>query len=102
MNAEVLLFWFVCGLIAGAIYRGKGRSEAAGCLVGFFLGPIGILLAVLSSRNDKGLEKQALKKGEIKLCPYCAEPIRSQAVICKHCNSDVRGAFEDKRKVSML
>lgn len=39
MDTGVLIFWFICGLIAGAIYRAKGRSEALGCLAGFFSRP---------------------------------------------------------------
>ncbi len=32
----------------------------------------------------------------MKDCPYCAETIRGDALICKHCHSNLAGAFEGK------
>lgn len=93
---EYLIFWIFCGLIAGAIYRGKGRSEAIGCVAGFLLGPFGILLALASGKNSVGLAKQtakeenkAIARGEMQRCPYCAEVIRADARVCKHCGRDL-------------
>ena len=31
-------------------------------------------------------------------CPFCAEQIKSEAIICKHCNSSITGLTKDAKK----
>jgi uncharacterized membrane protein YeaQ/YmgE (transglycosylase-associated protein family) len=99
MNSTgLLIFWLICGLIAGYIYQNKGRSWGVGCVAGFILGPIGIVLALLSSKSQIGLDHQNRKheadlisRGEMKKCPHCAELIRADAKVCRYCNNSVVG-----------
>ena len=102
MRFEYLIVSLIMGFVASSIYSSKGRNPVSGFIAGFLFGPLGIMFALFLSLDGDALIHQRIKQGELKLCPYCAEPIRAQAVICKHCNSDVRGAYEDKRKISML
>jgi hypothetical protein len=102
LGLNIILFWFICALIAGSIYRSKGHSKADSYLAGFVLGPLGILLAALSDQTSKPLPKQVFKPTEIKPCPYCGKTIHAQVFICKHCGSAIHGAYEDKRNASLL
>ena len=42
---EFVLLWIICGIASGVIASAKGRSGLGWALVGFFLGPIGLLTA---------------------------------------------------------
>jgi hypothetical protein len=66
--------WLVCGIIAAMIGSKKGES-CLGFIIGALLGPIGILLAILSRGNRKA-------------CPSCKEMINKKAKVCPHCQRD--------------
>jgi hypothetical protein len=39
----IIIFWLVCGVFAAIIANEKGRDGCLGFVVGFFLGPIGLV-----------------------------------------------------------
>lgn len=80
-----LILWFLCGLVAGAIYKSKGRDVAAAFLVGLIFGPIGVLLAALTPTDKAAQERNAVVSGEMKRCPKCAELVRHNAQVCRFC-----------------
>lgn len=88
MLYEYLVFMCLCGLITGIIGSNKGRSGFLWFLIGFLLSVLGIVLALVTKKDSQTLESKALASGTQKKCPYCAELIKTEAIICKHCNRE--------------
>ena len=79
-----IIIWICFGLVGSMISQKKGNSGFAGFLFGVLLGPIGLLIAYFSSDNEK--EKRR-RTGDTQKCPNCAEYVKADALVCKHCGS---------------
>ena len=88
MLYEYLVFMCLCGLITGIIGSNKGRSGFLWFVIGFLLAPLGIVLALVIKKDNQTLESKAIALGTQKKCPFCAELIKNEAIICKHCNRE--------------
>ena len=77
----VFIFWVLCGIAAAMVASSKGRSVGGWFFLGLILGPFGLLFALLAG-------KEGPAEGERK-CPFCAEFIKKEAVVCKHCGRDL-------------
>jgi hypothetical protein len=66
----LLLVLVVCGLIASGIASEKNRSGGGFFLIGFFFGPLGILVAALIGREKP------------------KTPAGMRAVVCPRCNAE--------------
>jgi hypothetical protein len=73
---EYVLLWLLCGFIA-AIIGGRKGEGCLGFVLGVLLGPFGILIAIAS-------------KGNRKQCTFCKEWIHKDAIICPHCQKELR------------
>jgi hypothetical protein len=78
---ELLLWLVVGGLVGAFIGERKGRT-GQGAVLGAILGPIGWLVVGLGPDY-----KQPTK--ETKKCPFCAELVKREAKVCKHCGRDL-------------
>jgi zinc-ribbon domain len=76
MTDQEATLWIVlwCGVNAVVGYFiGKRKYVIwASIIVSILFGPIGWLIAVLNS-------------GKLRKCPFCAELVKPEAVVCKHC-----------------
>ena len=86
----IVIGWIIFSCIAGAIARNKGNSFAGAFFVSILLSPlIGILIALVQKPNNAAIEKEQLGSGTMKKCPYCAEIVKREATVCKHCGRSI-------------
>ncbi len=86
---EFIFIWLIFGVISALIASNKGRSGCGWFIIGVLLGPLGIILALVISKNEDRTTRNVRDRRDRKACPYCKEFIKVNAVKCKHCGSDL-------------
>lgn len=98
---EIVIGWIVFSILAGFIASEKGRSGPGFFLLSLILSPLfGVLAAIFAARRevDKTETPLTIRNGRAvrmetsKPCPFCAETIKIEAVVCKHCGRDLSGS----------
>lgn len=81
--------WILFGVVCAVVASGKGRSGVGWFFLGLLLGPIGLILSLVVSKNVERVESRAIAGGGMRKCPYCAELVKSEAVLCRYCGKDL-------------
>src|SRR6059058_4177506 len=85
MEAGWFIFWLIINAIVGAMIGQRNNDVAGSIIVSILLGPIGWLIALLS-------------KGNLRKCPFCAESIKPEAKVCRHCGRELPAQEADSPK----
>ncbi|MGZ8916420.1 MAG: hypothetical protein ACXW1Z_25335, partial [Methylobacter sp.] len=91
LRNEMEIFWTVL-IIQGIIFGGfcafiasqKNRDSGAWFFLGFYFSILAVLALIAIPKENSTDQPDAIRK-----CPFCAEFIKTEAVICRFCQKDL-------------
>ena len=80
---------FVLAFATGAVAQRKGLPVNKWFAGGLLLGVVALPWVLLKRPDREELDRRAIRRGEAKRCPQCAELVRPEARACKHCGASL-------------
>lgn len=85
----VLILWSIGAVLAGILANGKCRNVAGWVLGSVFITPLIILILLALPPLEDQRSLYQYKKESFKTCPFCAEDVKKQAIVCPFCQRNI-------------
>lgn len=76
--------WLIAGCSSAYLAVLLGRNAVGWGIVGFMFPPMIVVLWIIGAPLAPRIDEHGSR-----LCPFCAEPVKAAAIICRHCRSEI-------------
>jgi hypothetical protein len=84
---ELIFAWFVFAIVVGIAASARGRNGFGWFLLSLIISPLFGLILVLVLPNPQDERERYQRLYNSRKCPFCAEMVLREAIVCKHCGS---------------
>jgi hypothetical protein len=86
----IVVVWTLLSVAAGNVAARKGLEKRKYVLLSLLLSPlVGLILAAAATPDQTKADEQRIATGTERTCPFCAELVKHEAVVCRFCGKDL-------------
>ena len=95
---EFIVIAVLIGLLPAFIAKSKGKSFIGWWIYGALLLIVALPHSLIMKADEKTIEAEAIANGGRK-CPYCAEIVKAEALVCRFCQRDLPVVLPEVQKI---